>query len=219
MKLDWQGIALELLADRALWRPDTRTLFVTDIHFGKGDTFRRLGLPVPVDTTRTDCRRLTRLVHDHSARRLVILGDLFHAVSGMTDSLHETLAAWRRQLGDIAVHLVRGNHDAHAAKAFEGWFMSAHDEPWHLDGLDCRHHPADHAAPSLCGHLHPGIAVRGLGRRPCFHITPRRLMLPAFGEFTGLALIEAAPADLVVAVNDDELVIVPAALRRRSVRS
>jgi DNA ligase-associated metallophosphoesterase len=218
MKLDWHGIGLELLPDRALWRPDTRTLFVADVHFGKGETFRRFGLPVPIDTSLADCRRLSRLVHDRHTRRLVILGDLFHAAAGMTGSLLETLAEWRRELGEVDVDLVLGNHDTHAVRLWKERRIALHDEPWRLDDLDCRHHSADAGELHLCGHLHPGIAVRGLGRRPCFHITPRRLMLPAFGEFTGLATIEPAPADLVVAVTDGELVPVPAALRRRSPR-
>ena len=42
----WNGLAL--LPERAVWREDTRTLFVADVHIGKAAHFRASrGVPVP----------------------------------------------------------------------------------------------------------------------------------------------------------------------------
>ena len=57
---------------------------------------------------------------------------------------------------------------------------------------------------ALCGHLHPGVRIVGAAeesvRLPCFVVGPRRAILPAFGRFTGLALIAPASCDVVVAI-------------------
>ena len=48
---------------------------------------------------------------------------------------------------------------------------------------------------ALCGHIHPGVRLSGSGgqseRLPCFVLGRRRAILPAFGGFTGLALVSA----------------------------
>ena len=49
---------------------------------------------------------------------------------------------------------------------------------------------------ALGGHVHPGIVLRGAfddsARLPCFVLGPRRAILPAFGGFTGLAMVTPA---------------------------
>ena len=55
-----------------------------------------------------------------------------------------------------------------------------------LDGLVFRHQPA--AASGIAGHLHPKARVWSRGRllcRPCFTADDDRLVLPAFGSFSG----------------------------------
>jgi metallophosphoesterase superfamily enzyme len=37
----------------------------------------------------------------------------------------------------------------------------------------------------ISGHYHPKAAVAGAGRRPCFLIDDSRIILPAFGAYTG----------------------------------
>ena len=52
----------------------------------------------------------------------------------------------------------------------------------------------------MAGHLHPAVRVAAHGRgvrRPCFVTDGRRLLLPAFGAFTGgLSVRDPAVADL-----------------------
>ena len=74
----WQGVDRQLLADKALWHPGEKTLFIADPHFGKSASFRSAGIPVPEGATHDDCQRLSLLIERISAIRLVILGDFFH---------------------------------------------------------------------------------------------------------------------------------------------
>ncbi|MEO8270872.1 MAG: phosphoesterase, partial [Aureliella sp.] len=68
-----------LLADRGLYWPKAETLFIADTHFGKEATFRALGVPVPVGSTAGTLGKIVKMLRDNNARRLCILGDMFHA--------------------------------------------------------------------------------------------------------------------------------------------
>ena len=64
----------------------------------------------------------------------------------------------------------------------------------------------------LSGHLHPGVflsGVDGAARLPCFVLGTRRAILPAFGSFTGLAIVTPAPGDRMVAIAGSRLFALP----------
>jgi len=63
---------------------------------------------------------------------------------------------------------------------------------------------------TFCGHIHPGIYLHGLGKQgirlPCFYFAKNYCVLPAFGRFTGLALIEPEQNENVFAIVENNLV-------------
>ncbi|MEM6533459.1 MAG: hypothetical protein AAF654_12610 [Myxococcota bacterium] len=64
---------------------------------------------------------------------------------------------------------------------------------------------------NLCfsSNIHPAVRIRGCGdgmRLPCFHIGPRRTVLPTFSEFTGGAQIAIGSGDRVVAIAESSLI-------------
>ncbi len=77
MDVDLAGIALQLHADRAVFWPEQRALFVADTHFGKAATFRRHGIPVPSGSTAGTLRKIESLLQSTSATRAaaVIVAD------------------------------------------------------------------------------------------------------------------------------------------------
>ena len=91
----WQGVDWQLLADKALWHPGEKTLFIADPHFGKSASFRSAGIPVPEGATHDDCQRLSVLIERTLAIRLVILGDFFHNAASRSSSVHRVLTDWR----------------------------------------------------------------------------------------------------------------------------
>jgi metallophosphoesterase superfamily enzyme len=66
---------------------------------------------------------------------------------------------------------------------------------------------------ALCGHLHPGVRLHGHGeesaRLPCFVLGQRHAILPAFGRFTGLAMVVPSPALRIVAIAGATLFALP----------
>ena len=109
-----------LLAGGLLWRPfasEGSTVLAADTHFGKDATFRSLGIAVPSGPDGETLARLTRALQDTKARRLVILGDFFHARAGLTESTLAALRAWRLTHADIDLVLDRSTRKIIAKKA------------------------------------------------------------------------------------------------------
>ena len=188
----------------------TRTLLVADPHWGKAATFRAGGIPVPGGTTAAGLRRLDLLLAAFDVERLVYLGDFLHARAGRTAAVFDALAAWRARHAQIDVVLVRGNHDRGAGDPPAALGTRCVDAPLHAAPFALAHHPeASDDGYVLAGHLHPGVVLVGAGRErerlPCFWFGRRVGVLPAFGEFTGLATVRPDPGDRVVVVAGEEL--------------
>lgn len=184
-RLDVAGVGAALRPSGALWIEDRRTLVVADLHFEKGSAFAARGQMLPPFDTAETLRRLSREIDATDAQVVVFLGDTLHdgkAESRMSLDDQATLRALAK--GRTLIWIV-GNHDV--------------DGPVHLPGevavevalgrLMLRHEPrpgADHGWAA--GHLHPCARVVGKGgsvRRRCFVTDGERIVLPAFGAYTG----------------------------------
>ncbi|MCA1297952.1 ligase-associated DNA damage response endonuclease PdeM [Stappia indica] len=169
----------------ALWWPDGDTLIVTDLHFEKASSFARKGVMLPPYDTAATLEKLAEVIEAFQPRRVIALGDSFHDADG-SDRLPASYRAMLTtlQLGREWIW-VTGNHDPIAPIGLCGETA----EEVALGGLVFRHEPRADAEPGeISGHLHPAARVRRYGRavrRPCFATNGHRLVLPAFGVFTG----------------------------------
>ena len=189
-KVQWAGVELHLLPERAIWWPQTRTLFMADLHIGKAATYRALGQPVPGGTTQENLERLSALIVTHAPQQLIFLGDFLHAAAARTASVMAALDHWRERHAAVAMTLVRGNHDSRAGDPPASLRIKVVDEPYLQGPFALCHHPQLHATHFvLAGHVHPVCRLSGRGRdslrMPCFVAEAGQAVLPAFGEFTG----------------------------------
>jgi DNA ligase-associated metallophosphoesterase len=166
---------------------DESTLVVADLHFEKGSAFAARGdawLP-PYDTGAT-LDRLERVCRHYQPRRVVCLGDSFHDLGGPGRMAATDLARLRRLVARYDWVWITGNHDPAPPPDLGG--MATETLP--VGPLTLRHEAATGMLPSgeISGHFHPKAIVRTRGRRisgRCFVSDGRRLILPAFGAFTG----------------------------------
>ena len=210
IEIEIAGVGAELWPGRALHWPAGRILFIADPHFGKATAFRRLGMAVP-DGTAADLERLSALLQGTGAERLVVLGDFFHARSGVSPGTLAHLEAWRGLWPRLEVTLVRGNHDRQAGDPPRALDIECVDEPWGLGPLvGCHIPPETGVGHVLAGHVHPGIALRDRNgarlRAACFVCGPSVTILPAFGGFTGLEIVRPRRDQRVFAVTDAEVI-------------
>jgi DNA ligase-associated metallophosphoesterase len=216
------GTPVRLLARRALWWPAQRTAFVADVHLGKAETFRALGVPVPIGPTEATLARLAELVDGLGAQRLVVLGDLLHARPAQAPAVIDALHAWRHARAALHCVLVRGNHDDRAGDPPPSLGIEVVGAPFALGPFALCHEPLGEgvrAVPAggyrLAGHVHPAVRLHGRGgdsvRLPCFRIGPDEAVLPAFGAFTGAATLAREAGVSLYAIAGDRVMPVPAA--------
>ncbi len=169
----------------ALWIPATDTLVVADLHLEKGSAYAARGQMLPPYDTGETLHHLESEVAQLNPARIVFLGDSFHdadADARLTD-------VSRQRLTDLArgrdLVWITGNHDAQLPHALPGQACAELD----LAGLKLRHEPRPAPATGeVAGHLHPCARITGTAgriRRRCFITDGHRMILPAFGAFTG----------------------------------
>jgi DNA ligase-associated metallophosphoesterase len=211
LTVELAGERVMLLPERALFWPRTHTLFVADVHWGKAAAFRAASIALPGGSTSDDLARLGAALARAAARRLVILGDLLHARAGRAPRTLAAVSEWRARNAELEVVLVRGNHDRGAGDPPPEWGFACLDAPALDPPFVLSHHPGDSAEGYLlAGHIHPTVQLVGAARQrvklPCFLFGPRAGILPAFGGFTGTALVAPQPGDRVYVVVEDEVI-------------
>ena len=170
----------------ALWVPEERTLLVADLHFEKGSAFASRGVHLPPYDTGSTLGLLERAVARYGPERVISLGDSFHDDSSR-ERMSEADVGRVRQLTDL-VHFtwITGNHDTAPPKDLGGEVATIVD----FAGIELRHEPTSGLGfhCEIAGHLHPVAAVVRRGRRlrrRCFVSDGTRLVMPAFGAYTG----------------------------------
>ena len=169
------------LPSGALFVGQGRVLVVSDLHFSKSDRIARRGgtLIPPYENTET-LHRLDADIAAHRPEIVVCLGDSFDDLAGaeaFDDSHRATLT--RLQAGRKWVW-IEGNHDPGPVD-----LGGTHLSDLQLGQVTFRH-IATQDVPEVSGHYHPKLALPGMGRgRPCFVLDATRMILPAYGAYTG----------------------------------
>jgi DNA ligase-associated metallophosphoesterase len=178
------GARLRALPSGALHWPEAGVLAVADLHLGKAERIARAGgaLLPPYETQDT----LTRLAADIAATaptRVLCLGDSFDDAAA-AEALEEEALLWlARLMAGRAWDWIAGNHDP-APLSLAG----SHRGEVALGPLVFRHIARPGAMGEVSGHYHPKARL-GLGgarvARRCFLIDAARVILPAYGTYTG----------------------------------
>jgi DNA ligase-associated metallophosphoesterase len=185
------GARLALLPSGVLWWPAAGLMAAGDLHLGRAERAARTGAALlpPYETAET-LDRLAGEVGCLAPRTVLLLGDSFDdmaAAEGIAEAIVERvlgLAAGRRWIW------IAGNHDP-GPLALPG----SHRAEWREGPLVFRHvaEAADSGAAvgfpaEVSAHYHPKARLSLRGQpiaRACFLADGGRLILPAFGTYTG----------------------------------
>ena len=164
-----------------LW-PERRRAIVADLHLEKGSHFAGRGYFIPPYDTHETLTRLHRVCREEHIQQLVLLGDCFHDSGGfdrmtpddriLFDSLRAYAPVW-----------IRGNHDRDFVPDGFPVFDVFKDA-----GISLRHEAEAGNFPEISGHFHPKAEIIHKGvrlLRSCFIEDGRKMILPAFGAYTG----------------------------------
>jgi len=190
-----------------LWK-EQQMLLISDVHLGKISHFRKFGSAVPHAAISENFKNLRIAVDFFSPKIICFMGDLFHSSLNMEWDL---FADWVAKT-NASIILVAGNHDIISELKYEALGIRIFSEIIQSKIL-LTHHPEERDGfYNICGHLHPGFKLRGVGRQMvklrCFYQNKKQLIMPAFGEFTGNFWISPNEGDHVFALTKKEVILV-----------
>jgi uncharacterized protein len=178
------GARLMLDPAGALFWPATGLLAVSDLHLEKGSSYARHGQLLPPWDTHATLDRLALLLRRWQPRTVVALGDSFHDDDGSSRLPSGELTRLRAMTEAHRFIWVQGNHDPTPPNGIGGESV----ETFATTTLVFRHKAVATSQAEICGHHHPKAAIPARGgsvSRPCFVTDARRVMMPAFGAYTG----------------------------------
>lgn len=183
--LEFGGHRFAVPGEKALFWPARSALIVADLHLEKASWFAMRGQMLPPHDTLATLDRLAALTARTAATEMWCLGDNFHDNEGperMPQAARDRLAALT---GAVRWHWITGNHDERLPAGIGGAILDEAE----VGGLLLRHRAEpEERRPELSGHFHPKHRAAARGRqvsRPCFVVSDSKIILPAFGAFTG----------------------------------
>lgn len=209
------GEACVLRCSGAMWVPAHGALIVADLHLEKGSAFAVRGQLLPPYDSRATLDRLEAEIVELNPAVVVLLGDSFHDAKAIPRMAADDRARLDRLAAGRDWLWLEGNHDREALnRSMARDADTASRLPGRIVGdmtlgsLRLTHEPEaltadDDRRGEVAGHLHPAAKIAAYGRgvrRPCFVTDGSRIVLPAFGAFTGgLNVRDPAIADLFAA--------------------
>lgn len=204
LRIELLGEELNLLPERALFWPVQKTLIVADLHWGKSAHFRKHGIAIPATTQTQDEIKLANLINEYRIERLIIAGDMFHSKH---NNEVEIFTHWRNSHSSLHIDLVTGNHDILPEEKYSDWQLKVHNTGLHAGQFFIAHDAPENCADfCIHGHVHPAIRISRRGHNTmklsCFCEDEDRLILPAFGQFTGNYILDPAEHKHIYVIAD-----------------
>ncbi|MES2144925.1 MAG: ligase-associated DNA damage response endonuclease PdeM [Pseudomonadota bacterium] len=192
---------LQALPSGALHWPAEQLLCVSDLHFGKSERMaRRGGALLPPYDTRATLGKLDADMERTRATRVICLGDSFDDMAA-SEELDEADRLWlARLMAGRHWIWVEGNHDPGPLD-----IGGSHKAEVLIGDLTFRHIANPSQSFEISGHYHPKARLASQSR-PCFLADAARVILPAYGTYTG-GLWADDPA-LTALMRPDALAIV-----------
>ena len=182
-RLEVAGVNMLADLSGALFWKEQKLLVISDLHLEKGSSFAARGVLLPPYDTVATLSRLAAVISRHDPKTVIALGDSFHdrtAHRRLSGPDREALSALQARRDWI---WISGNHDPALPSDLGGIVASEVA----IGPIVFRHEPTG-AFGEIAGHLHPKARVATRARwleRRCFASDGERVVMPAFGAYTG----------------------------------
>ena len=165
-------------------------LIVSDLHIEKGSFLGQYANPIPHYDSRKTLASLQTLIDDYQPRTLVSLGDSFHDINAYDRMQQDERQMLQRAVSSVDDWVwILGNHDPDVPEAAGG----RQKIDWQLGNILLTHEPVgaelmQTGVSQIFGHFHPKASVkhnRLKVRGRSLLLSEKRLIMPAFGQYTG----------------------------------
>lgn len=202
------GESLFLLPEKAIYWKEKKILVISDMHLGKASHFRKSGIQIPESVHISDYFRIKSLISKFRPDRVLILGDLFHSDLNLEwNHFNE----WIREIKELKFILVKGNHDILPEELYSLANLEVYESHLLMPPFTFSHQAVQpEKTYTLSGHIHPAVRIHGPAKQsltlPCYYFTDSHGILPAFGNFTGLARIKPKENDDIFVILEDSVI-------------
>ena len=183
MKIIFNNNNFKLNSDGSIFWQEESCLILGDLHLEKSTSYMNQGnfLP-PYDTIET-LSNLSNTIQKLNASKLILLGDIFH-----DNKAYKRLGGKEKKIFDdicnfFEVIWIKGNHDNN----FIPKNIKTYNK-YKKKNLTFTHISETSNIREVSGHYHPKVSFKYVGvkiTKPCFMIDNKRLILPAYGSYTG----------------------------------
>jgi DNA ligase-associated metallophosphoesterase len=178
--LFFHGEMLHLMPSGALFWPARKTLAVSDLHLGKSERLaRRGGALLPPYETQATLEKLDRDLERTEAEAVICLGDSFDDLAALDGIEEAARLGLVRLMAGKSWTWITGNHDPGPID-----LGGSHRAELKAQPFTFRHIAEPGETAEISGHYHPKARLAGQSR-PCFLADAARLILPAYGVYTG----------------------------------
>lgn len=219
LTVECQGETLVLNSLGAVYRPETRTVLIADLHLGKDAEFGRAGMAMPYGMSVAIFQRFSQLLETYEPDRLIVLGDFMHVPPQEEDTWPREFSQWLDRYRGLTVAVVGGNHDHVSGRKKIDSRLQWLTAPYLAYPFVYAHQPIAHKSFFvLAGHIHPTFVLATRYdriRTPVFWFRSSMAVLPAFGPFTGGYNITRDIGDRIFLIGSQEIIEIPQQKERR----
>jgi putative SbcD/Mre11-related phosphoesterase len=172
--------------DHALYLSKSQTVVIADLHLGYEGALHEEGVSIPRFQKGIMMDRIERIIERCNPRKVIINGDFKHAFSkNLSQEWDDVNDVLNMLVDEVDVELVRGNHDNYLLTilAKKGLDLKDRTESQGIR-ITHGHKEVEWDGTLIIGHEHPSLQLRDeIGasiKRPCFLISERVIVLPAF---------------------------------------
>ncbi len=201
-------VELHIAGEAGLYWREHRLLVVSDLHLEKASSYAVRGQMLPPYDSLATLEAVAALAEQCGAKAVLCLGDNYHDDAGEARLQGDAARLLSRLTMDYDWTWVVGNHDPEVGAIWGGAVVQEVE----IDAILFRHEidPA-YCGPEISGHFHPKLRMNVRGRsirRRAFVQSANRLIMPAFGTFTG-GMDADDPAILAALDEQDAYALVP----------
>lgn len=181
--INFSGHIFEPQLCGALYWRARKTLIVSDLHFEKGSSYAKFGSFVPPFDTSETLQKLQKTLDDLKPKTILFLGDIYHDGHSQFRMHKKDFDHFNQIINSYKIIWIEGNHDPDTAPKN----VINHIE-FEVEHIMFRHIATSNPDFEMSGHYHPCIKFSHKEqkiRRPCFVVTNNKIIMPAYGAYTG----------------------------------
>ena len=194
------------LPEGGLFWINKKILIIADLHLEKGSSYFKEGQFIPPNDTSENLKKLKNCINKIKPKEIIFLGDTFHDKYSLTRISKNNLKKFKNLFSHFQCYLINGNHDQ---KIIDKDFYFVDD--LEINGIKFVHKKTNLNKLEISGHFHPIAVAKYKGikiKNKCFICSNKKIILPAFGIYTGGLNVKNKNFDLSEMENKSIFMIV-----------